>query len=610
MTSADPRAEYERRLAAWRERTAALDRLHFLISNARLLVAAALAVTLWLAAVDSRISMLWPFACGTAFVALVVAHAGTLSRLGRARRAERVYGRGIDRLLGRWTGTASGTRSDAGPTGRDGSRFLGLQPYARDLDLLGPGSLFELLNVTRSEAGEQTLAAWLSSGAPVPDVKARQEAVQELREKVGLREDVAVLAPDLEMGGTDALRAWASSNPAGLPGWSVAEFAGCAAVLVVVSWLVYRETLAERWLIVWAVVEWAVAMAWRSRTRSVLGAITSPERDLALMVDLLARLEAEPFTSVRLVELRRSLGSASTTASRRIAQLRQYVSWLDSAHNLIFRPFAYALMLPQLMAVAIDRWHRQYGSAVIGWLTAIGEIEALSAMATYAFEHPHDPFPTLVADGAALFDADAMAHPLMSAETAVPNDVRLGSGQGSALPQVIVISGSNMSGKSTLLRSVGLNVALALAGAPVRAAGLRLSPVDIGATLRIDDSLQAGHSRFYSEILRIKRIVDRAREAPVLFLLDEILHGTNSHDRRIGAEAIVSSLVQLGAIGLVTTHDLALTELPPKLRPLAANMHFADRLDDGRIVFDYRMRPGVVEHSNALALMRAIGLEV
>jgi DNA mismatch repair ATPase MutS len=168
-----------------------------------------------------------------------------------------------------------------------------------------------------------------------------------------------------------------------------------------------------------------------------------------------------------------------------------------------------------------------------------------------------------------------------------------------------------MSGKSTLLRSVGVNVVLALAGAPVRAVRLRLSPLVLGATLRVEDSLHEGHSRFYAEILRIRAIVEAARgPVPLLFLLDEILHGTNSYDRRIGAEGIVRALLKLGAIGLVSTHDLALTELPAMLGNVAVNMHFEDRLEDGRMVFDYRMRPGVVEHSNALALMRAIGLDV
>jgi len=175
---------------------------------------------------------------------------------------------------------------------------------------------------------------------------------------------------------------------------------------------------------------------------------------------------------------------------------------------------------------------------------------------------------------------------------------------------VLLVSGSNMSGKSTYLRTVGVNVVLALAGAPVRAARLRLTPVQPGATLRIQDSLQAGKSRFYAEITRLKELSDLAAgEVPLLFLLDEILHGTNSHDRRIGAEAVVRGLVGRGAVGLVTTHDLALTELAGSDAALA-NAHFEDQVLGGEIAFDYLLRPGVVAHSNALALMRAVGLQL
>jgi DNA mismatch repair ATPase MutS len=175
-----------------------------------------------------------------------------------------------------------------------------------------------------------------------------------------------------------------------------------------------------------------------------------------------------------------------------------------------------------------------------------------------------------------------------------------------------MVSGSNMSGKSTLLRTVGINAVLALAGAPVRATRLRISPLVVGGTLRIQDSLQAGRSRFYAEITRLRQLLDLAKAAPppLLFLLDEILHGTNSHDRRLGAEAVVRSLLDHGAFGLVTTHDLALTHLVDLFAPHAANTHFADHLENGQILFDYRMRPGIVEHGNALALMRAVGLEV
>jgi DNA mismatch repair ATPase MutS len=202
-------------------------------------------------------------------------------------------------------------------------------------------------------------------------------------------------------------------------------------------------------------------------------------------------------------------------------------------------------------------------------------------------------------------DAAALAHPLIPASQVVANDVRLG-----ADVRVLVVSGSNMSGKSTLLRTVGVNVVLALAGAPVRAARLTVSPLALGATLRVQDSLQAGRSRFYAEISRLKQIVDLAAgPVPVLFLLDELLSGTNSHDRRIGAAGIVRGLVAKGAIGLVTTHDLALAEVVSDLGVHARNVHFSDTFEEGTLNFDYRMRDGVVKTSNALALMRSVGLD-
>jgi DNA mismatch repair ATPase MutS len=198
-----------------------------------------------------------------------------------------------------------------------------------------------------------------------------------------------------------------------------------------------------------------------------------------------------------------------------------------------------------------------------------------------------------------------MCHPLLPSAQCVPNSVRLDSER-----QVLIVSGSNMSGKSTLLRTVGVNAVLAFAGGPVRAKRMHLSVLAIGATIRVMDSLQQGTSRFYAEIQRLRDIMELAKRMPALYLLDEILHGTNSHDRAVGAEAVIRGLMARGAIGLVTTHDLALTRLADALAPRSANFHFEDHLEDGRMVFDYRLHPGVVQKSNALALMRAVGLEV
>jgi hypothetical protein len=593
---ASPAAEYTARLEARRARLAELDRSHLLISNGRLITAGAGAILLWAAFVSRVVSPMWPLLAWLAFGVLVVVHARLLLRVDRARNAARWYVRGLERLSGRWAGT-----------GRDGAVFLEGHAYARDLDVFGPSSLFELINTTRTAAGESTLAAWFSAGAPVDEVRARQAAVAELRPLLDLREDIAVLGDESAVGRTGPLASWAHAAPSAFSARLRQALPVLSAVTLLVAFLVYREQISSGVVLLWLLVVAEFQWLLRRRVEHAIHAVETPERDLALLTALLERVEREPFQSPRLMALRQSFVTDGVVASRRIAQLRRLVSWADSTHNLMFAPVAFVLFVKPHLAVAIDRWHARYGPAVGEWLRAVGEIEALAALATYGYERPSDPFPDLAAPETPVFSGEAVGHPLLPDDRSVRNDVRLG-GDG---PRVLIVSGSNMSGKSTLLRAVGLNVVLALAGAPVRAAALRLSPLVLGATLRIDDSLPAGHSRFYAEILRLRDIVASAKgTVPLLFLLDEILHGTNSHDRRIGAEGVVTALVRLGAIGLVTTHDLALTELPRTLGAVAANWHFEDTLQGGRMVFDYTMRPGIVEHSNALALMRAIGLDV
>jgi len=589
-----PRNEYRRRYDRWASRIADVERRSHLLSNLRLADAAIVAVLIWLA-IASGISAAWLVLPAVMFLVLVVAHARVLLRLDRASRARRFYERGLDRLDGRWIGT-----------GGDGARFLEGHLFARDLDLFGTGSLFQLMNTARTEAGEETLAGWLRAGAAVDEIRARQSAVEELRPKLDFREDVAVLADEAHIGRTSALERWVVMEPAGLSGSLSVAFGACAAVAVGlgIAALANRINPALFWL--WVVVESCFVRIWWRRIKRVLSRIDTPAHDLELLSGLLARIEREPFSSPCLSSLHSALASSGLSASEQIGRLERLVSILYSAtKNQFFVPFSYLLLVPAQVAVAIDRWHASHGPAIAGWLRAVGEIEAASAIAAYAYEHPDDPFPEFV-DGP-VFDGRAIGHPLIADAISVRNDVRIG-GNG---PRVLIVSGSNMSGKSTLLRSVGVNVVLALAGAPVRALGIHLSQLQLGATLKIEDSLQAGQSRFYAEILRIRAIVGATAEPiPVLFLLDEILHGTNSHDRRIGAEAIVATLVRRGAIGFVTTHDLALAELATSLGSAAANVHFEDRIENGAMVFDYLMRSGVVEKSNALELMRGVGLDV
>lgn len=589
-----PRAEYTRRIAQWNAELARHERAHGVIANLRLLTAAG---AIGAAAMVMRNAWLpWTMLVPTAvFVALMAAHARVLGRADGARRARALYERGLARIDGTWQG--------AGP---DGAHLLTGQPFAADLDLFGAGSLFQLLHTARTEAGETTLASWLLAGAQPAEVLARQHAVAELRDALEFRESLAIAAGETHTSRTGVLATWATGGGgrlwAGLlPLFAIVGLIGTALLIAA-----FRNQVDGRIVLIWLAAQGVLGLAFWRRCMAALAGIDVAARDLSLLSSVLARLEASDFTSPKLKHLRASLSSDAAPPSRQIARLLRLVDWLDSTRNVFFAPIALSLMVPFQLAVAISLWHQRNAPSIERWLTAVGEAEALVSLATFAYEHPDDPFPTIV-EHDAVFEATGLAHPLIAEAAAVRNDVALGG----AHPHLLLVSGSNMSGKSTLLRAIGVNVVLALAGAPVRATSLRVSPLTIGASLRIDDSLQAGHSRFYAEILRIRAIVDLTRGSqPVLFLLDEVLAGTNSHDRRIGAEAIVRTLVAHGAIGLVTTHDLALADVVATMNGLATNVHFEDRIEDGKMVFDYHMRPGVVTHSNALALMRAVGLDV
>ncbi len=591
----DPRAEYVSRLERWDIEIAHGERNHHRAANSRLVIGVSVLVVAVLAFLG-RASAWWLAPAILAFMALVIVHDRVLQRLSLARHARRMYERGLARLDGTWQGS-----------GPDGEHFLGDHPFARDLDLFGPASLFQLLDTARTDIGERTLADWIRHGAAPEEIISRQSAVAELSAKADFREAIGLVADNDRVRRTDGLAAWAAAPPAGLSFAIGVAFALCAATTLLLSLAVWQLGLDIRWLVGWVLIEGAIAMTARQRVNTALSGVDTVARDLASLSQLLERIEHETFVSPIMTRLLEGHATAVVRPSQSIRRLQQLVSTLDSCTNQIFVPVAKLLLVRSQIAVAIDRWHVVHGPAIPGWLRAIADVEALSSLATYAFEHPADPFPVIVVGGDAVFAAEGLGHPLLTDAVSVRNDVRLGA----TAPRVLVVSGSNMSGKSTLLRAIGVNVVLALAGAPVRAASLRLSRVEIGATLRVEDSLQAGVSKFYAEIIRIRSIVDVARgPVPLLFLLDEILGGTNSHDRRIGAEAIVKALVRYGAIGLITTHDLALTEFVSTLGSVASNVHLEDRMENGALVFDYRVRPGVVERSNALALMRAIGLEV
>jgi DNA mismatch repair ATPase MutS len=275
---------------------------------------------------------------------------------------------------------------------------------------------------------------------------------------------------------------------------------------------------------------------------------------------------------------------------------------------LFLRPLDLVTFWSAELVFLAERWQRRFGPELRNWIAAVGSLEALASLSALTFEHPDYAFPQF-ADSGAIFDATGLAHPLIPAATAVENDVRLDGSQ-----QFMILSGPNMAGKSTFIRSIGVNAVLAQCGAPARARSLTMSPVQVTASICILDSLSGGVSRFYAEIRRLKIIADLAQTSvssvPVLFLLDELLSGTNSHDRLIGTQSVLRELVQHRAIGVVSTHDLALTLIPHAMDGKAFNAHFEDQVVNDELIFDYKLKPGVVQTSNALKLMRAIGFHV
>lgn len=598
---------YVERSQARRETVADLRARERVISIARLaLIASAIALAFW--------SMLAALLLLAAFFVLVVWHERVVRARQRAERGAAFYELGLARIDDDWQG-----RGDPGSELADDHH-----PYAGDFDLFGRGSLFELISVAVTSSGRAKLARWLKDPArDAGEIAARQGSVLELRERIDLREDLAVEGAEVSAEIESAkLDAWGAQPTVTVSrgeriAANVLPLATIVLLALTLPSLIARlvgMTHPEARLgvmadmpvtpLVIAIVATAfVARRLHARVEPIVAAVERAEPALALLGGVLTRVEQEVFSSQRLKALRERLHGSELPASREIARLRRLVALLEARRNQFFAPFAALLLWTPHVAFAIERWRVRSGSHIGDWIDAVAEIEALSSLASFAYEHPPYAMPEIV-EGP-VFDARGLGHPLIPAARQVTNDIRLDD-----TLRLLVVSGSNMSGKSTMMRSVGIAAVLGMAGGVVCARSLRLSPTAVGASIRIHDSLQENASRFFAEILRIRQVLEMSRQGPLLFLLDEILAGTNSHDRRIGAEAIVKGLVERRAIGLVSTHDLALAQIAEALAPRAANVHFEDHIEDGRVVFDYRMRPGVVTKSNALELMRSVGIEV
>ena len=564
------------------------------LASARLATAAAIAAALALVVRGQFSAWLLPIPV-IAFAALVVAHDRLIRRRDRVLGAVAFYDHGLARLEDRWQAL-----------GEPGERFGSDDHlYARDLDIFGAASIFQLISTARTHLGQEMLARWLANGSPLADIRQRQAAIAELRDALDFREALATAGGGGREIDTVALSTWASAPAVAESIWLRAAAVVLAVGIVLTAWWwVAGGPVSPLFIVI--ILKMLLTRPSRARVARVVKGVERPLSQLDVLAATLALIERSSFASARLADIRTEMAVAGVVPSEAIRRLARLADMLDWRRNALFAVVSATVSWPLHLSAAIEQWRRTFGSRVLVWLAAAAEYEALSSLAGYAYEHPHDPFPEFVEDERARFEGQNLGHPLVPADRMVRNDVRLTS-----QTRLLIVSGSNMSGKSTLLRTVGVNVVLAMAGAPVRADAVVMTPLRVGATLHVHDSLQAGQSRFYAEISRIRLVADLVDNSPhVLFLLDELFQGTNSHDRRIGAEALLRSLIARGAIGLTTTHDLALTAIANTSGGAATNVHFEDHLKDGELVFDYRMKPGPVTHSNALALMKAVGLPV
>jgi hypothetical protein len=541
------------------------------------------------------------FLSAVAMVCVLWALRGLFRARGKSLKVAHVcsfYEQGIDRLQQSWRGK--------GNTGLEFARNHHL--YQHDLAIIGDGSLFELLCTTRSQAGADRLASYLLDSTGVEEARARQDAVRELQNETLLREQIASLGKYQFQRCDGPLLADWLALPAIAVGSAVPVFLfGAALVCLVLGLLCLAQVL--HWSTVafllapLLAVQAGIALALRRKVRPHLERLLLLANELVVLQQGLALMERRQFRSSKLRLLVENIQAGN--ARVRLRKLERLTQAVEHSRKDFFYVPSLLLALGTQLTLAVEGWRKRHQNDLIRWLDAWAEFDALNALACYAYEHPSYVFPELL-NGPACFEASDLCHPLLPEEGCFGNDIIL-----DRRTQFYLISGSNMAGKSTLLRTIGVNSVLASAGAPVRARSLRTSIFRLCASISIGDSLSEGKSKFLSEVERIRETIRSTDSAePVLFLIDEILSGTNSKDRRVASELVIKTLIARGAVGVLSTHDLVLTEIAARPETSGVNMHMQSDNPDNPLDFDYRLKAGILRQTNALAIARMAGILV
>ncbi len=498
------------------------------------------------------------------------------------------------------------------PTGKD--LIADDHVYASDIDLTGEASLFSRLDIAHTRRGQLALASWLAAPASREVIEKRQTAVAELAEQLELR-------VDLEAAALDAVAFTEGTQPPPLDdrpfldfvrrppvilGKPIAIAAMVLPIATVALWGLSGSVLPPGMWLPTFIIQAIVTARLEEKVRERHHLLVSRARFVESFRAVLGVAERATFTSPLLLELQGRLKASGKTPTAELSRLETWAGFFElRSQGLVHFLINYFVMWDVNVLLQIERWVSRAGKEVEHWFEAIGDLEALASLSNVLSQDPDAILPSIggLDDG---FSAEGLSHPLLPPSKRVANDLAI-EGPGTAL----LVTGSNMAGKSTLLRAVGASIALALAGGPVLARTAVVPPVRLRASMRIADSLQHGSSYFHAELARLRTVVGEADASPpIFFLLDELLRGTNARARHLGARAVVLHLLKRSATGMIATHDVALSELEEELKGKVKNVHFTDVFQDGEMTFDYRLQPGVVRTSNALRLLQMAGIDV
>jgi DNA mismatch repair ATPase MutS len=490
-----------------------------------------------------------------------------------------------------------------------GQSYIDLEhPYSSDLDIFGERSLFQYLNRTSIAKGRECLAGWLSHPADSGLITDRQKAVEELCSKLDWRQEFYARGRLSKETDRDYsyLITWLSTRPMIL-GNRVYKI-----LLILLPFLTISSLAMVAWLVPWNILVTLILIqlgivGWNLRRINHHHNQVSRKFDLLVKYAELIRLvEGEKFTSAYLQALQEELRSDGRSVGQKMRALARIVIDFDRRLNMIMGVVLNGLLMWDLQCILrLERWKRTNARELPGWFAILGEFEALNSLASFRFNVPESVFPIPDQDGP-IIRAESLGHPLIIPDENIPNDIRIDH-----FGQFMLITGSNMAGKSTFLRTVGVNLVLASAGAPVLARRMQFRPVEIFTSMRIRDSLSSRESTFYAELKRLRKIIDIHNQGQqALLLLDEILKGTNSRDKHFGSEMFIRQLIELNSAGLIATHDLELSKLETEFPDHIRNYCFEVKIDNEEFIYDFKLRNGVCQTMNATELMKKMGISI